>query len=560
MIAVAIVAAVLAFGLAAAIGQSRRNLLTRLRAGWGRDVVRLRRFPLIHESHRARLLATEDSEAVDERTWRDLLLDDVFALLDRTESTLGQHALYHRLRCAHAIEQLESFDRLATHFETDPSSRERAQIALARLQDLNGYNLWWLKSRETLAVPGWYIVFPLLTTLALITGLVSAFQGFTPIIALPFVIDVIVGILMARRLTQMASAFRQIAPVIAAAQAVARVNGFHPTLDAIRRDAANLSVLKTLSRWISTNPLMLTLDAPVVLTLVNDFVNVVYGYINLALLLDGTVVWWGARRLREGAGSLLETIAALGDVDAAISIASFRAGAPEWIRPRLAADAGAMQLAEVRHPLVPNAVANTVNVAAGHGLVVTGANMAGKSTFLRTVGISAVLSQSVYTCLATYYEAPLVVVRSCIGRADDLLAGKSYYLAEVEALLELVKQSESQAPHLFLLDELFRGTNAVERLSAGEAVLDELLDQGKPHVVIAATHDTELVDLISANYAAFHFADSIGPDGLWFDYRLRPGATTSRNAIALLQMQGAPEALVQRAKRRAQLLAAERHV
>jgi DNA mismatch repair ATPase MutS len=111
-------------------------------------------------------------------------------------------------------------------------------------------------------------------------------------------------------------------------------------------------------------------------------------------------------------------------------------------------------------------------------VLVTGSNMSGKSTFLRTVGVNAVLAQSLNTCLAHAYEAPVYQIRSCIGRADDLIAGKSYYLVEVESVLSLVKASDETAPHLFIFDELFRGTNAVERIAAGEAVLHALVSGG----------------------------------------------------------------------------------
>ena len=136
------------------------------------------------------------------------------------------------------------------------------------------------------------------------------------------------------------------------------------------------------------------------------------------------------------------------------------------------------------------------------------------------------------------------MVRSGIGRADDILAGKSYYLVEVEALLGLVRDSTGAMPHLFLLDEMFRGTNAVERIAAGQSVLIELIDR-KPHMVVAATHDNELVDLLSGSYAPFHFGDALTDETLTFDYCLRPGRATSRNAIALLRLNGAPPALVE---------------
>jgi len=130
------------------------------------------------------------------------------------------------------------------------------------------------------------------------------------------------------------------------------------------------------------------------------------------------------------------------------------------------------------------------------------------------------------------------------------LTGRSYYIAEVESLLGLVDASAGSASHLFLLDELFRGTNAVERIAAGQAVLQELVvgaNHPKPHIVLVATHDGELVDLLSDIYAPYHFGDAVGSDGLVFDHRLQPGRATTRNAIALLRLHGAPDTLIRRA-------------
>ena len=112
---------------------------------------------------------------------------------------------------------------------------------------------------------------------------------------------------------------------------------------------------------------------------------------------------------------------------------------------------------------------------------------------------------------------------------------------------------------LILFDELFRGTNTIERIAAGESVLLTLLarhavERTTRHIVIAATHDQELVDLLSGACTPFHFADAVSDDGLYFDYLLRPGPARSHNAIALLRLRGAPEELVARAAARARAL------
>ncbi|MDP2322316.1 MAG: hypothetical protein Q8O42_23615, partial [Acidobacteriota bacterium] len=153
------------------------------------------------------------------------------------------------------------------------------------------------------------------------------------------------------------------------------------------------------------------------------------------------------------------------------------------------------------------------------------------------------------TCIASRYEAPLFAVRSCISRADDLLGGKSYYMVEVEAVIDLLGASNRLDNHLFLLDELFRGTNAVERVAAAHAVLEELIGSppaGKAHCVVAATHDGELGGMLHS-YDSFHFTDTLGPNGLEFDYKLRRGVAKSRTAIALLKLHGAPTAMIDKA-------------
>lgn len=526
--------------------------------------VRQHKLEAIVASHRSRASGAEGA-FLDDRTWNDLLMDDVFKACDRTESTLGQHALYHRLRATPAGPHLDAFEALVTRMTEDSGARERAQRALARLRDEHGYDLWWIGQREVLEPRAWHIVFPALA-LAVLGLLVALFfwKGALLLLLVAVATGVTLRYVTDRRVVDTATAFRQLAPIIATGQALSFLEGpaINPIVGPLQEDVPGLRRLKTIARWVSGDPFMLSVSPNGVAVLAHDLVAVIYDYLNYFFLLDANGVYFGAAELRARGAALLRVMAAAGDVDTAISVASYRADLRDWSRPAFVAPGANADLSSVRHPLVTDAVPNSISLVPGRGVLVTGSNMSGKSTLLRTVGVNAVLAQTIHTCLAESYTAPVFTVRSCIGRSDDLLSGKSYYIVEVESLIDLVRASHGEASHLFLLDEMFRGTNAVERIAAGQAVLRELVQSdGQPrHVVVAATHDGELVDLLPDIYDAVHFGDSITDDGVVFNYQLRPGRATTRNAIALLRQKGAPDRLVRSAVSCAEALDAARGI
>ena len=174
--------------------------------------------------------------------------------------------------------------------------------------------------------------------------------------------------------------------------------------------------------------------------------------------------------------------------------------------------------------------------------------MSGKTTFLKTIGVNAVLAQTINTCLAKEYQASFFQIKTLIGRKDNIIEGKSYYLDEISALLRIINALEKDLPCLCLLDEIFRGTNSVERISASAEVL---LYLAKHHCLIfAATHDLELTELVRSLYSNFHFLEKITEEGISFNYKLMRGPSTTQNAIKLLRHVGYPEEIADAADTR----------
>jgi len=269
-------------------------------------------------------------------------------------------------------------------------------------------------------------------------------------------------------------------------------------------------------------------------------------YLKILFLVD-VLSYRAVRRLLGLHRELLQDLfLAVGEVDALRAMASFLGACPVSCVPDFGGPRSGRKVRGLIHPLLDSPVPHDLTMDRG-ALLVTGSNMSGKTTFLKTLGVNAVLAQVCHHALATACALPLLRVVTSIGRADNLIEGRSYYLAEVESVHRIVSAAESREPHLFLLDEIFRGTNTAERIAGGYGVLRHLAN-GR-HLVLVATHDGELVDLLEGVYEVCHFTEEVGAEGLAFDYTLRPGPSTRSNAIALLEFAGFPEGLVRNARR-----------
>jgi ABC-type multidrug transport system fused ATPase/permease subunit len=197
------------------------------------------------------------------------------------------------------------------------------------------------------------------------------------------------------------------------------------------------------------------------------------------------------------------------------------------------------------HPLLPDEskVVNDFVLQGGEVAILTGSNMAGKSTFLRTLGINLCLAYSGAHVNATAFETALVRIFSCIKISDSVTEGYSYFYAEVRrlrALLDELKRADAALPLFFLIDEIFRGTNNRERRIGSESYIRALA--GKNCSGLLATHDLELVRLAEVLPAVenYHFREEVIEGQMTFDYLLRPGPCPTTNALKIMQIEGLP--------------------
>jgi DNA mismatch repair ATPase MutS len=164
--------------------------------------------------------------------------------------------------------------------------------------------------------------------------------------------------------------------------------------------------------------------------------------------------------------------------------------------------------------------------------------MSGKSTLLRTVGINAVLALAGAPVRATSLELSSLAIGATLRIQDSLQQGRSRFFAEITRIRQIADLAAAQ-PTLFLLDELFHGTNSHDRLLGATGVLRTLLDRGA--IGLITTHDLALTAItrdLGARAVNAHFEDSFDGEGIRFDYRMKPGPVTRSNAIALMRAVG----------------------
>ena len=197
---------------------------------------------------------------------------------------------------------------------------------------------------------------------------------------------------------------------------------------------------------------------------------------------------------------------------------------------------------QVVHPLIDGCVPNTL-VLDGTGLLLTGSNMSGKTTFIRTLVLNALTAETLDICFAGSYTAPYMRLLSSIRISDDIAEGTSYYLQEVLTVKRFLEASQDSVPCLFALDELFKGTNTTERIAAGKAVLAHL-NRG-PHIVLVSTHDIELAELLDSDgYELHHFREESGRRAAGLRLPAAHGPLTTRNAIRILELYDYPPELI----------------
>ncbi len=518
--------------------RAEKTLLTRLKKNFGEAPKRnykqddLDHLQGYYKNHSA-------DYQIDDTTWNDLNMDGVFARMNYCLSATGEEYLYHMLRTPLLDDDFDSLEKKVSFLQKNEDARISLQLIFSKIGRNIRYSIYdyidYLKDAGKFSNREHYLMLVLMA-LSICVCFFNFSIGFVAFVIL-VVINLIRYFAVKGDIEPYLASYRYILRVIRSVSFFEKVN--IPELEddflALKKAASGLKgfskgsyILMSQSRMNSGgNPAELILDYIRIATHI-DLIKFNQMYKEISLHRDD-----------------LDTILTItGRIEAYISIACFRESfkgsfcIPEFEGDRYDAK-------ELIHPLIQNAVANDITTK--EGILITGSNASGKSTFLKTCAINTVLAQSIHTVLGKEYKAPLFEVYSSMALNDNIFEGDSYYIVEIKSIKRILDAAAKSGNRvLCFVDEVLRGTNTIERIAASTEILKTFVKRNV--TCFAATHDIELTALLKDSLGIYHFEGNVTDNDVHFDYKIKSGPATNRNAIKLLGVLGYDEAIVDNAQ------------
>ncbi|UZW14214.1 MutS family DNA mismatch repair protein [Clostridium pasteurianum] len=506
---------------------------------WGKDVERKRDFKSIRSIFDYIRYENDNEFYLDDQTWSDLTMDEVYKLIDRTLTSPGEEALYKILRTPLFKEQdLKDRNEIINLMQNDKKFREELGMYLLKLnrKKINDIpDLLWNDINADIRLRPICIVMAIVPVASIVFFLITKNLNAIFITFIALCVNYIIHNKIKKRITKYVSCIGYLNNIIVAGNDISKIS------------CGKFKSYKDLLGELSRRVFSITKRSAGVGRIEGIDQTGIAEILYVILLFEENQFFSCINLIKKYQEDLKRLYVIIGEIDAMLSIAAYRDGLKFYSHPNFTDDTKYLEAEELIHPLIDNAVSNSINIS-DKGIILTGSNMSGKSTFLRTIGVNAVLAQTIYITTSSYYKASFFKIMTSISPEDNIMGGKSYYFREAEALLRIIEESGKDYPLLCIIDEIFRGTNPVERVNASIEILKYL--ERHNALAVVATHDIELTDMLMDKYNLFYFTEDIDKDGMVFDYKLKPGVCRTRNAVKLLKFLNYPDEIIENTNRR----------
>ena len=521
-------------------GKRRKLFLERMMASWGK--IPQREYSYDELEYISQFFRKREKEGfyVDDITWNDLDMDRIFALINQSISPIGDEYLYEILRKpVFEEEELKERQRLLEFFSEKEMERHKVQALLAGIRkpgNVSVYEAVSVTKEVEIQGKGFQIVMCGAFFLSLLFFAAMPSPGIFCFLGI-CILNIITYFMRKQDIDLYLTSFRCVIQLLEAQKNLEKLK--IPELASYMEEGKRCR--KELRTFQKGSFLVLEQSSTG-----GGMEGLIMDYIRMLTHIDLIKFSTMMKAMQEHQEEILGLMKIFGYLDAMISIASFRVSLPYYSIPELEmAGKAYLKVENLYHPLLSHPVANSIE--AENGILVTGSNASGKSTFLKNIAVNTILAQTIYTVTASEYQAPYFKVMTSMALRDDLERGESYFIVEIRSLKRILDETEKEGCLLCIIDEVLRGTNTIERIGASSRILAGL---DREHVLpFAATHDIELSYILEDLYENYHFEEEVKEHEVVFNYLLKEGRVTTRNAIRLLEMTGYPENLSEEAKK-----------
>jgi len=483
---------------------------------------------------------TKGEAGVDDITWNDLGMDDIFLDMNNTMSSVGEENLYKIIRdITFDKEELIRRDKIIEYLQenTDDGMKiEKVFSLMGRTKSISLYEFIHRLSDVQIKSNFRYYGHIILLIAAISTFFIWPEIGiFATILAVG--INVVNYYKYKAEVENYFVCFKYLTGMVKGAEQICRMN--IPELEEYNKELSELhKELQPVFKGIG----LLTTNA-----MGGSIGEVILDYVRLITHIDLLAFNSMVIKVRKKQEQIDRLYEKLGQIEAYYAIASYRTLLRNtfgyYCKPEFSADRH-LDTINVYHPLIDEPVSNSVSTE--KGVLLTGSNASGKSTFLKTIAINAVFAQTIFTCTAESFTLRPCYVMSSMALKDNLENNESYYIVEIKSLKRIVDKKDSGHNILCFVDEVLRGTNTVERIAASSEILSSL--DAENVICFAATHDIELTHILEEKYNNYHFKEEVKDNDVLFDYVLNKGRAQTRNAIKLLSIMGYDKKIIQSAE------------
>ncbi|MGL4695990.1 MutS-related protein [Enterococcus larvae] len=470
-----------------------------------------------------------DSE-VDDVTWYDLDMMEVFEAVNGTYSSVGSEALYQQMRnFDFDQESAEQMEKLISFYQENPTLREEVQFRFAQLgKKDNNFVKHYLSTTKGKELTGFYLhvllgALPVIGLLLLAVGL--TWGAVLTLVSICF--NVVYYLRKKELLETELNSMRYFVQTLGAANAISKVET--PVQSELKQQLAPLKNILNFGASFRVKS--------------NSEAELIFDYLNMALMIPFISYNFVLKRLSHYHEQAVALWDILGRLEAASAILNFRLYMSDVAIPVF--ETGGVVAKGSYHPLLhEDAVANPIDWQ--RNTLVTGSNASGKSTYVKSIAINCILAQTIHTVAAEEFVMQRGHVLTSMAVEDDLFEGDSYFVAEIKSIKRVMDQIQRKERCYCFIDEILKGTNTIERISASASIINWMKQY--PSLAFVATHDIELTEILKNSCENVHFEERVEADGILFDYELKAGKALTRNALQLLKIMDYPQEVVTEAK------------